>query len=227
MRRGRPLVQYSTMTSFLDVLFLLVFAALIHAADLAQKASAARDRPKAPPAAVAPVPVPSGPAAAIDPERLRKVAVAEILAGLESRQAVVARLGADGRLRQLERRQDGAPVVTPVELPLVERVPDPDIALVYLGERSPDLRLCSLIRLQLGTPDLADTIVIVALDLPLDRLPLALARGLQRDVDRCTGDQRGVAVLLDPRAAGEPPAPPAPIDAPPTRNPPQEEEKTP
>jgi len=192
------------MTSFLDVLFLLVFAALIHAAALAQKASAlAAEKPKPKTAAVAPVP--TGPAAAIDPERLRKVAVAEILAGLESRQAVVARVGPDGRLRQLERRQDGKPLVTPVELPLVEKVPDPDINLVYLGERSPDLRLCSLLRLQLGAADLADTMVIVALDVPLDQMSVALARGLQRDVDRCTGDQRGVAVILDPRAQDQPP----------------------
>lgn len=203
MRRERPLVQYSTMTSFLDVLFLLVFAALIHAADLAQKASArAAEKPK--PAALAPVP--AGPAAAIDPERLRKVAVAEILAGLESRQAVVARVGPDGRLRQLERRQGDKPLVTPVELPLVERVPDPDVALVYLGERSPDLRLCNLIRLQMGAADLTDTLVIVSLDVPLEQMPTALARGLIRDADRCTGDQRGVAVLLDPRAQTEPPS---------------------
>lgn len=203
MRRNRPLVQYSTMTSFLDVLFLLVFAALIHAADLAQKAQA---KPAAKPPAADAVPLTPG-QVAIDPERLRKVALAEILAGLESRQAVVARVGADGRLRQLERRQDGQPVVTPVELPLVERVPDPDVLLVYLGEHSPDLRLCNLVRLQLGAQDLSDTIVIVALDLPLGQLSVALARGLQRDVDRCTGDQGGVAVLLDPRAAekGEPP----------------------
>ena len=215
MRRERPLVQYSTMTSFLDVLFLLVFAALIQAAALAEKARAADARPKPPPAAALP---PIGPGqAAIDPERLRKVAMAEILAGLESRQAVVARVGADGRLRQLERRQDGVPAATPVDLPLVERVPDPDVALVYLGERSPDLRLCSLVRLQLGVPDLSSTIVIVALDLPLDQMSVALARGLQRDVDRCTGDQRGVAVLLDPRAAGAGEPTPAP----------DQEEKTP
>jgi len=204
VRRERPLVQYSTMTSFLDVLFLLVFAALIHAAALAQKASAMAAE-KSKPAAVAVAPVPTGPAAAIDPERLRKVAVAEILAGLESRQAVVARVGPDGRLRQLERRQDGKPLVTPVELPLVEKVPDPDINLVYLGERSPDLRLCNLVRLQLGAADLTDTMVIVALDVPLDQMSVALARGLQRDVDRCTGDQRGVAVILDPRAQDQPP----------------------
>ena len=222
MRRERPLVQYSTMTSFLDVLFLLVFAALIPAAALAEKARAADARPKPKPAAVVPALGPGE--VAIDPERLRKAAVAEILAGLESRQAVVARISADGRLRQLERRQDDAPVVTPVELPLVERVPDPDVNLVYLGDRSPDLRLCSLIRLQLASPDLAETIVIVALDQPLEQLSVALARGLKRDVDRCTGDQRGVAVLLDPRATGEP-TPGAPTTPDPT--PANDEEKTP
>lgn len=211
--RRRPVAQYAPLTSLLDVLFILVFASLIYSAGLEARQKEAE--PAAPPAAVPPAPLTPA-QAAVDPERLRKVAVAEILAGLESRQAVVARVSSDGRLRQLERRQEGAPVVTPVELPLVERVPDPDVALVYLGERSPDLRLCSLVRLQLAAPDLSQHIVIVALDLPLDQMSVALARGLQRDVDRCTGDQRGVAVLLDPRAGQT--APPAP---------PQPEEKTP
>jgi len=219
VRRERPLVQYSTMTSFLDVLFLLVFAALIQSAALAEKARAADAKPKTPPAAVVPAPGLGPGQKSIDPERLRQVAVAEILAGLESREAVVARVSADGRLRQLERRRDGVPAVTPVELPLVERVPDPDVNLVYLGERSPDLRLCSLVRLQLAVPDLAGTIVIVALDQPLEQLSVALARGLKRDVDRCTGDQRGVAVLLDPRATGDS-APAAPTT-------PDQEDKTP
>lgn len=204
--RRRPVAQYAPLTSLLDVLFILVFASLIYSANLeaSQKKTDARPPAEAKPAAVALTPG----RAAIDPERLRKVAVAEILAGLESKQAVVARVGADGRLRQLERRRDDRPLVTPVELPLVEAVPDPDVEFVYLGERSPDLRLCSLVRLQLGAADLSGTLVIVALDQPLEQLSLALARGLQRDVDRCTGDQRGVAVLLDPRAAGQqqPPA---------------------
>jgi hypothetical protein len=194
--RRRPVAQYAPLTSLLDVLFILVFASLIYSAGLeARQKEAEKEADEPPRAALAPGQV------AIDPERLRQVALAEILAGLESRQAVVTRIGADGRLRQLERRKDGQPVVTPVELPLVERVPDPDVLLVYLGERSPDLRLCNLVRLQLGAQDLSDTIVIVALDLPLDQLSVALARGLKRDVDRCTGDQGGVAVLLDPRAA--------------------------
>jgi hypothetical protein len=212
--RRRPVAQYAPLTSLLDVLFILVFASLIYSAGLEARQKQKEAEP--PPAAMPPAPALTAAQAAIDPERLRKMAVAEILAGLESRQAVVARVGADGRLRQLERRQDGAPVVTPVELPLVERVPDPDVALVYLGERSPDLRLCSLIRLQLAVADLSQHIVIVALDQPLEQMSVALARGLQRDVDRCTGDQRGVAVLLDPRA-GAPAQPPSP----------QPEEKTP
>jgi hypothetical protein len=219
--RRRPVAQYTPLTSLLDVLFVLVFASLIYSAGLeAKQKEAAAARPaanRAAPSAIPPALV------SIDPERLRKAAVAEILAGLESRQAVVARISADGRLRQLERRQDDAPVVTPVELPLVERVPDPDVNLIYLGDRSPDLRLCSLIRLQLASPDLSQTIVIVALDEPLEQLSVALARGLKRDVDRCTGDQRGVAVLLDPRATGEP-TPGAPTTSDPPAN---DEEKTP
>lgn len=214
MTRRRPVAQYAPLTSLLDVLFILVFASLIYSAGLeARQKSAEEDTVE--PAAVA-RPAPPG-LVSIDPERLRKAAVAEILAGLESRQAVVARIAQDGRLRQLERRQDGAPAVTSVELPLVERVPDPDVNLIYLGERSPDLRLCSLVRLQLGAPDLSTTIVIVALDVPLDQMSVALAHGLQRDIDRCTGDQRGVAVLLDPRATGEVAPTPAP----------HQEEKTP
>jgi hypothetical protein len=216
--RRRPVAQYAPLTSLLDVLFILVFASLIYSAGLeAKQKEAAAARPAPRPATSAPIPPGL---VSIDPERLRKAAVAEILAGLESREAVVARISADGRLRQLERRQDGVPLVTPVELPLVEKVPDPDVNLVYLGERSPDLRLCSLVRLQLAVADLSGTIVIVALDQPLDQLSVALARGLKRDVDRCTGDQRGVAVLLDPRATGEPPPAPPPPD-------PTSQEKTP
>jgi hypothetical protein len=211
--RRRPVAQYAPLTSLLDVLFILVFASLIYSAGLEARQKSQDDSEK--PAAAA-TPAPPG-LVSIDPERLRKAALAEILAGLESRQAVVARIAQDGRLRQLERRQDGVPAVTPVELPLVERVADPDVNLVYLGDRSPDLRLCSLIRLQLGTPDLSSSIVIVALDVPLDQMSVALARGLQRDVDRCTGEQRGVAVLLDPRATGQ--VVPAPA--------PNQEEKTP
>jgi hypothetical protein len=192
------MVQYAPLTSLLDVMFILVFASLIYSAGLEARAREAEAAEKKEP--VEPLPTPPG---QVDPEALRKVAMAEILAGLESRSPVVARVGQDGKLRQLERRVDGQPTVTAVELPLVEKVPDPDVALVYLGERSPDLRLCSLVRLQLGAPDLSGHIVIVALDLPLDRMSIALARGLQRDAERCTADQRGVAVLLDPRAAAE------------------------
>ena len=214
--RRRPVAQYAPLTSLLDVLFILVFASLIYSAGLEAKQKEAAVAKPAPRPTSGPIP----PAVvSIDPERLRQAAVAEILAGLESREAVVARVSADGRLRQLERRRDGVPAVTPVELPLVERVPDPDVNLVYLGERSPDLRLCSLVRLQLAVPDLGGTIVIVAVDQPLEQLSVALARGLKRDVDRCTGDQRGVAVLLDPRATGDS-APAAPTT-------PDQEDKTP
>jgi hypothetical protein len=80
-------------------------------------------------------------------------------------------------------------------------VPDPDVVLVYLGDRHDGPHLCSLLRLHLGASDLSETLIIVAPDAPLADLPVALARGLQRDAERCLADQRGVAVIVDPRAA--------------------------
>jgi hypothetical protein len=108
------------------------------------------------------------------------------------------RVGRDGTLRGLERLRDGRAVATPLGLPLVERVPDPDIGLLYLGDRQDGLRLCSLLRLHTGAVDLSDMLVIVAPDVPLDQLSVALARGLQRDAERCLADQRGVAVIVEP-----------------------------
>ena len=215
MRRRRP-VQYAPLTSLLDVMFILVFASLIHGAAMEKRASQAASA-ASPPASVpapvtarspAPAREPAEPAvdpaarAARDAEELRRAALAQLITGLEGRSPVVARIGRDGQLRSLERLRGGRVVSRQLGLPLVERVPDPDIALVYLGDRHDGPRLCSLLRLHLGARDLSDTLVIVAPDAPLDLLSVALARGLQRDAERCLADQRGVAVIVDPLAAG-------------------------
>ena len=88
-----------------------------------------------------------------------------------------------------------------MSLPLVEKVDDPDVALVYLGDGTPALRLCALVKLELGRSDLSHALVIVAPDAPLARLSVALASGLTRDVERCLADQRGIAALVDPEEA--------------------------
>jgi hypothetical protein len=211
MSRRRPVVQYAPLTSLLDVLFILVFASLIHSAALERKAAEAKTEPAAD---AVPEPEPDellslpplfdpAIAAGHEAKTLHRAALAQLLVGLEGRRPVVARVGRDGQLRALERVQEsGERFVRELGLPLVERVADPDVASKYLGDRESGLRLCSLLRLQLGVPDLADTLIIVAPDAPLDELSVALTRGLQRDAERCLAEQRGVAVIVDPRAAG-------------------------
>lgn len=203
MRRRRP-VQYAPLTSLLDVLFVVVFASLIHSAALEKKASEAAaiaEEPEPPPE---PAVLDAG-AAAVDPaveaRELRGAAMTQLMAGLEGRAPLVARVAADGKLRALERLEGGEVSSIPLSLPLVERDPDPDVALVYLGDRQEGLRLCSLLRLHVGAPDLSGALVIVALDVPIEETSVALAQGLQRDVERCLADQRGIAVIVDPRAA--------------------------
>ncbi|HUS63790.1 MAG TPA: hypothetical protein VMZ28_04565 [Kofleriaceae bacterium] len=199
MTRRRPAVQYNSLTSLLDVLFLIVFAALIHSTALEQKRAAAAETAATPEPAPEPEPAPPGPP--VDADRLHRAALDLAIAGLEGRAPVIARIGTDGRLRELEvRGAGGVPEVRPLGLALVEAVPDPDIALIYLGDRSADLRLCNLVRLQLGTADLANHLVIVAPDAPVASLSVALALGLRRDADRCLADQRGVAILVDKEA---------------------------
>jgi hypothetical protein len=202
-------VQYAPLTSLLDVMFILVFASLIHSAALEKKHGEAATIAAPKPAPVTPPTVPAAPTPPVDPavqaardaEELRRAAVAQLVTGLEGRSPVVARIGRDGQLRALDRMSEGRVVTAPLGLPLVERVPDPDVALVYLGDRHDGPHLCSLLRIHLGAPDLSDSMIIVAPDVPLAELPVALARGLQRDAERCLADQRGIAVIVDPRAA--------------------------
>jgi hypothetical protein len=207
--RARRPVQYAPLTSLLDVMFILVFASLIHSAALEKKHSEAAIIAKPVPVPVTKPAVPAAPPAQVDPavqaardaEALRRAAVAQLVTGLEGRSPVVARIGRDGVLRALDRMSDGRVVTAPLGIPLVERVPDPDVGLVYLGERPDGPHLCTLLRLHLGARNLSDTMIIVAPDVPLARLSVALARGLQRDAERCLADQRGIAVIVDPRAA--------------------------
>jgi hypothetical protein len=201
-------VQYAPFTSLLDVLFILVFASLIHGASLENQAARAAVEEPAPAPAPPPAAPDAGPAeadpaeeAARDADDLRRAALAQVIVGLEGRSPVVARIGRDGELRALERMSDGRLTSKPLGVPLVERVPDPDVALVYLGDRRDGPTLCNLLRLHLGARDLSDALVIVAPEVPLEQLSVALARGLSRDAERCLADQRGVAVIVDPRAA--------------------------
>jgi hypothetical protein len=173
------------LTSLLDVLFILIFAALIRASAADQAAAAAA---KASPPQPPPVP--------LDPQSLRARALADLGSNLAARPAVVLRISAKGTITAFE--SQGKAIA--LDAPLLEHSPDPDVAVSYLGDRSAELRICHVAALHLGAADLESYLVIIAPEKLLADLPHALFDGLHRDVDRCMTDQRGIAVIVDPTA---------------------------
>lgn len=190
MRPRRHIHRPPDLTSLFDVLFIVVFAALIRAAAVEH--------------AAAPAPPQQPPAPAIPPAvaALRQRALADLDAALAARSPLVVRVTRDGTIDALE--VDGKRV--PVVVPLLEPSPDPDVVVAYAGDRSPDLRVCRIAARRLGAADLARYLVIVAPAVALDDLPEALFEGLHRDLDRCLSEQRGLAALVDPTML--PPTPP-------------------
>ena len=185
MSRGRRHVRVPPdLTSLFDVLFIVIFAALIRAAAVEQAV------------AKPPEPKPLPPPVKLESNALRTQALVQLDEQLAARPIVIVRIAAaSGTLSAIELGDK----VTKLDTPLVERHPDPDIGLAYLGERSADQRICRQLTLQLRAPDLSPYIVIVAPDKHLADLSHALYEGLRRDVDRCL-DQKGIAVLVDPTA---------------------------
>ena len=198
MRRRRS-AQPESLTSLLDVLFILVFASLVQLA-----ASGEKKEEEVVAAVVPDAGVPAAPVAPelAPPSELRQRALGELTRALEGRKVIVARIAVDGTLRALE--HDSGTVALGV--PLLERVPDPDVSLAYLGDRSAELRVCRAIALRLGLPSLRDQLVVIAPDAPLPDLTVALAAGLRRDAERCLTEQQGVAVVVDATAVTAPPA---------------------
>lgn len=188
MRRSRRHVRVPPdLTSLFDVLFIVIFAALIRAAAVEQSAAqAATPKP-------APAPV------KLERSQLQAAALADLGKQLAARPYVVVRV-AGGAIAALE---VGDKVIE-VNAPLLEHSPDPDIALAYLGDRAAELRVCRVIAVQLGVPDLATYLVIIAPDKHLPDLPHALYEGLRRDIDRCLADQQALAVLVDPSVEATP-----------------------
>jgi hypothetical protein len=173
----------SDLTSMFDVLFIVVFAALIRAASV----QAAADRASEPPPPLPPV-------KPLDPASLRARAVADLSSQLAARPAVVVRISPAGTITALE--LDGKTV--PLDVPLLEPSTNPDLAVTYLGDRSAELRVCKIVALHASVPELANYLVVIAPDTRLADLPHALYDGLHRDIDRCMSDQHGIAALVEP-----------------------------
>jgi hypothetical protein len=179
--RNRRGIRPADLTSLFDVLFILVFVSLVNAAIQKKATAEAVAASKPPPAVHATLP----PALAA----LRQQA----LTSLGERPAVVIRISRAGVMTAIEAQ--GRRIA--LDLPLVEQVPDPDVVVAYLGDRSAALRVCQQAALNLGVADLAGQLVIFAPDVPLADLTVALVAGLRKDIERCLVDQHGVAVLVD------------------------------
>jgi len=187
VRRSRRHVRMPPdLTSLFDVLFIVIFAALIRAT-AAQQVAAAATAP--PPPVAAPVP--------LDPASLHARALVTLDHDLAARPAIVVRVSAAGTVTAL----DAQGATTPLDVPLLEHSPDPDVAVAYLGDRSAELRICRIAALHVGAATLARDLVIVAPDRALADLPHALFDGLHRDIERCLVEQQALAVIIDPAAA--------------------------
>lgn len=211
----RPRVRYSELTSLLDVLFIVVFAALVQASGLVAQARRTPDKPtevnatQAPPARPVASPPDGGaaPDAAVarkvtvreDTETLRRRAAASVVAASSrSGRVVRVRVSAEGRITSLTVETGGKTRSVSVDLPLLERVPDPNVGVAYLGHKSAAQRVCTAVRRALGWRTLRDALVILQPALPLSMLQVALVEGLRADQNRCYPEERGLAVIVDP-----------------------------
>lgn len=207
--RRRASQGSGSLTSLLDVLFIIVFASLVQStargeervvtAEEAAAAAAEKDAEKEQQAVA-----PAAPAALA---ALREAAVSATTRHVETAPLVAVRVSAGGSIVDVEwageRRALG--------LPLLERVPDPDIAVAYLGDRAPALRLCGVVAHELRVADLTGHVVVISPAVPLGELSVALVAGLRRDVTRCQIEQQAMAVIVEPQMI----APPAPVAPPP------------
>lgn len=163
----RRVIAPPPLTSLLDVLFILVFASVVHASASGAGAPAA---PQATP------PPPEPPAAFSE---LRARALVELVANLDGRQTAIARVTRDGVLARIELAER----TIDLGIPLVERVADETIGLRYLR----DLQVCRLVQLRLGVPDLSRHLVVIAPEAPRADLPVALVEGLRDEPLECAG----------------------------------------
>ena len=190
MRVRRHVRRPPDLTSLFDVLFIIVFAALIRAAAV-ERAAAPLPAPPRPPAPAVPPPVAA----------LRQRALADLDAALAARTPLVVRVTRDGTIEALE--VDGKRI--PMVVPLLEPSADPAIRVAYASGRSVERQVCRIVARQLGAAELARYLVIVAPAAERNDLPEALLEGLEHDLGSCV-EQHGIATLVYPTMLQLPPS---------------------
>lgn len=197
----RRVYQASSLTSMIDVLFILVFASLAYAQSRPD-AEAAEPDGEEPVADSAPDATPdpgdpehsdAGPPPAESNEHgeVRTRAVAAAIERLRGGGVIVVRIAAAGELYAIETAPGDR---LEVGVPLLERVANRDVNLAYLGDRSADFQLCSIVERYRRVDD---HLIAVTPDRPLADLPLNLVEGIRRDLDRCRA-LGGLAVIVEP-----------------------------
>ncbi|MBI4957243.1 MAG: hypothetical protein HY908_34850 [Myxococcales bacterium] len=195
-QRRRP----AELTSLLDVLFIISFAALIQVGATERDPAATTGHDQAD--AGAP-PADAGADAAADAappdvsaESAALALAARLVAAIQTDELVLVVVSGAGEIVALERRGD--PAQAP-GIPLVRSSPDSDVKLEYLGDTSPELRLCPLVRRRVDPEGrLGRLLIVVSTTRPLGELPFTLANGIRTDVKQCLEDANGVALLIDP-----------------------------
>ncbi len=226
-RTRRHVRRPPDLTSLFDVLFIVVFVALIRAAAAQHEVAQLTPPPPPPPKPAPPAPPPPPP----DVVRLRAKALANLERDLAERTPIVVRISAqaegdrlEGTLAAIE--HEGQTLA--LDVPLLAESRDPDVEIEYQGERSAELRVCRIAAVHLRLPDLSRHLVIVVPDRPRADLSVALRAGLERDLARCFIEQRGIASLIDPaELAPASPDEPAPPDKPAPAPPPSDEPSPP
>jgi hypothetical protein len=185
VRVRRHIRRPPDLTSLFDVLFIVVFVALIRAA-AAQHAAAQVPKP---PEVVPPQPPP-------EVAVLREHALASLKTELDGRTPLVIRISDKGTISELESTDKKLAL----DVPLLEHSPDPDQRISYLGDRSVELRLCRIAAVHLELADLSKHLVIVSPVQTARAIQHTLSEGLHRDLTRCLIEQRGIATIVDPAA---------------------------
>jgi len=208
--RARRVRRPPDLTSLFDVLFIVVFVALIRAAAAQHEV----DRLTAPPP-----PRPTPPAPPPDVAALRAKALANLERDLGGRTPLVVRVSPRvdrDRMRATIASLEHEGQKLALDVPLLADSLDQNYQVEYLGESSAEQRVCRIAAVHLRLPDLAHHLVIIIPDrrrADFKRVvgSQALFEGLEQDVARCFTEQRGIASLIDPAELAPPtPAPPSP-----------------
>lgn len=228
MRRRRK-KRSSELTSLVDVLFILLFAALIQARGVAapefvtetsgepdhraaegsDAAASAPDASVSSDATSPPDALPSDDAAIGDDGtnsyRARSLRIAgDVASAIGDKPVAVVEIAARGQLEAITFWSNGVEQRRlELSYPLLENVPD--FELDYRGNRNPRHQICAIVRDHLDEPardagvSSGEMVVLITMDTPPGELPLALSRGLASDGKRCFNGFHGLAIMIQPR----------------------------